>query len=141
MPRRPNRATRYSQNWSIKSDGMPHKRAITMYTMAHMIIISGTPMNIFSASIIFPDEYIQCFDHLSSSFLRDGVKRIVDAKAPFRSLAEAWADTGTSTGRLMIAVWADWPTWSPVLSAPAPPIRLPFPPPLAAAIYRHQQNR
>jgi DNA invertase Pin-like site-specific DNA recombinase len=31
------------------------------------------------------------------------VKQIVDAKAQFRSLA-AWADTGTSTGRLMIAV-------------------------------------
>lgn len=32
------------------------------------------------------------------------VKRIVDAGATFRSLAEPWADTGTSTGRLMIAV-------------------------------------
>src|SRR6201995_3083951 len=32
------------------------------------------------------------------------VKRIVDAKAQFRSLAEPWADTGTSTGRLMITV-------------------------------------
>jgi DNA invertase Pin-like site-specific DNA recombinase len=32
------------------------------------------------------------------------VKKIVDAKAQFRSLAEPWADTGTSTGRLMIAV-------------------------------------
>jgi DNA invertase Pin-like site-specific DNA recombinase len=32
------------------------------------------------------------------------VKRIVDAKAQFRSLAEPWADTGTSTGRLMPAV-------------------------------------
>jgi DNA invertase Pin-like site-specific DNA recombinase len=32
------------------------------------------------------------------------VKQIVDAKARFRSLAEPWADTGTSTGRLMIAV-------------------------------------
>jgi DNA invertase Pin-like site-specific DNA recombinase len=32
------------------------------------------------------------------------VKRIVDAKAQFRSLAEPWADTGTSPGRLMIAV-------------------------------------
>jgi DNA invertase Pin-like site-specific DNA recombinase len=32
------------------------------------------------------------------------VKRIVDAKAQFRSLAEPWADTGTSTGRLMVAV-------------------------------------
>jgi DNA invertase Pin-like site-specific DNA recombinase len=31
------------------------------------------------------------------------VKRIVDAKAQFRSLAEPWADTGTSTGRLMLA--------------------------------------
>jgi DNA invertase Pin-like site-specific DNA recombinase len=28
----------------------------------------------------------------------------VDAKAQFRSLAELWAATGTSTGRLMIAV-------------------------------------
>ena len=32
------------------------------------------------------------------------MKQIVDAKAQFRSLAEPWADTGTSTGRLMIAV-------------------------------------
>jgi DNA invertase Pin-like site-specific DNA recombinase len=32
------------------------------------------------------------------------VKQIVDAKAQFRSLAEPWADTGNSTGRLMIAV-------------------------------------
>ena len=32
------------------------------------------------------------------------VKQIVDAKAQFRSSAEPWADTGTSTGRLMIAV-------------------------------------
>ena len=32
------------------------------------------------------------------------VKQIVDAKAQFRSLAEPWADTGTGTGRLMIAV-------------------------------------
>jgi hypothetical protein len=31
------------------------------------------------------------------------VNRIVDAKALFRSLAEPWADTGTSTGRLMLA--------------------------------------
>jgi DNA invertase Pin-like site-specific DNA recombinase len=32
------------------------------------------------------------------------VKQIVDAGAQFRSLAEPWADAGTSTGRLMIAV-------------------------------------
>jgi DNA invertase Pin-like site-specific DNA recombinase len=32
------------------------------------------------------------------------VKQIVDAGAQFRSLAEPWADTGTTTGRLMIAV-------------------------------------
>jgi len=32
------------------------------------------------------------------------VKQIVDGKAQFRSLAEPWADTGTSTGRLMLAV-------------------------------------
>jgi DNA invertase Pin-like site-specific DNA recombinase len=32
------------------------------------------------------------------------VKRIVDAKAQFRSLAEPWADTATNTGRLMLAV-------------------------------------
>jgi DNA invertase Pin-like site-specific DNA recombinase len=32
------------------------------------------------------------------------MKRIVDAKAQFRSLAEPWADTGTSTGRLTLAV-------------------------------------
>ena len=32
------------------------------------------------------------------------VKRIVDAGGQFRSLAEPWADTATSTGRLMIAI-------------------------------------
>lgn len=32
------------------------------------------------------------------------VKAIVDKKAQFRSLAEPWADTSNSTGRLMIAV-------------------------------------
>jgi DNA invertase Pin-like site-specific DNA recombinase len=32
------------------------------------------------------------------------VKRIVDAGGQFHSLAEPWADTGTSAGRLMIAV-------------------------------------
>jgi DNA invertase Pin-like site-specific DNA recombinase len=32
------------------------------------------------------------------------VKRIVDAKAEFRSLAEPWADSTSSTGRLMLAV-------------------------------------
>ena len=32
------------------------------------------------------------------------VKRITDAGGQFRSLAEPWADTATSTGRLMIAV-------------------------------------
>ena len=34
------------------------------------------------------------------------VKAITDAGGQFRSLAEPWADTGTSTGRLMIAVLA-----------------------------------
>ena len=32
------------------------------------------------------------------------VKQIADGGGQFRSLAEPWADTGTSTGRLMIAV-------------------------------------
>ncbi len=32
------------------------------------------------------------------------VKQIVDAKGQFRSLAELWADTATSAGRLMITV-------------------------------------
>src|ERR1700744_451234 len=32
------------------------------------------------------------------------VKRIVDAKAQFRSLADPWADSTSSTGRLMLAV-------------------------------------
>ena len=49
------------------------------------------------------------------------VKGIVDGKAQFRSLAEPWADTGTSTGRLMIAVLGGLPTWSAILSARAPP--------------------
>ncbi len=38
------------------------------------------------------------------------VKQIVDAGAQFRSLAEPWADTTTSTGRLMIAVLGGWRT-------------------------------
>jgi DNA invertase Pin-like site-specific DNA recombinase len=33
------------------------------------------------------------------------VKGIVDAGGQFRSLAEPWADTSTSTGRLMISFW------------------------------------
>lgn len=32
------------------------------------------------------------------------VKQVADAGASFKSLAEPWADTGTSTGRLMLAV-------------------------------------
>jgi DNA invertase Pin-like site-specific DNA recombinase len=32
------------------------------------------------------------------------VQQIVEAGAQFRSLAEPWADTSTSTGRLMLAV-------------------------------------
>ena len=32
------------------------------------------------------------------------VKKIIDAGGQFLSLAEPWADTSTSTGRLMIAV-------------------------------------
>src|SRR5690349_20909794 len=47
------------------------------------------------------------------------VKQIVDAKAQFRSLAEPWADTGTSTGRLMIAVLGGWRTWSATSSGRA----------------------
>jgi DNA invertase Pin-like site-specific DNA recombinase len=49
---------------------------------------------------------VACIDRLArSTFDLFGiVKRIADAKAQFRSLAEPWADTGTSTGRLMIAV-------------------------------------
>jgi DNA invertase Pin-like site-specific DNA recombinase len=43
------------------------------------------------------------------------VKRIVDAKAQFRSLAEPWADTGTSTGRLMLAVLGGLPPDSGLL--------------------------
>ena len=42
------------------------------------------------------------FDAVASH--RGIVKRIVDAKAQFRSLREPWADTGISTGRLMLAV-------------------------------------
>jgi DNA invertase Pin-like site-specific DNA recombinase len=49
------------------------------------------------------------------------VKQIVDAKAQFRSLAEPWAGTGTSTGRLMLPFSAAWRTWSSTLSAPARP--------------------
>lgn len=44
------------------------------------------------------------------------VKRIVDAGGQFRSLAEPWADSSTSTGRLMLAVLEGWRTWSEILS-------------------------
>jgi DNA invertase Pin-like site-specific DNA recombinase len=49
---------------------------------------------------------VTCIDRLARSTfdLLAIVKQIVDAKAQFRSLAEPWADTGTSTGRLMIAM-------------------------------------
>jgi DNA invertase Pin-like site-specific DNA recombinase len=49
------------------------------------------------------------------------VKQIVDAKAQFRLLAEPWADTGASTGRLMIAVLGGLADVERDLSAPAPP--------------------
>jgi DNA invertase Pin-like site-specific DNA recombinase len=43
------------------------------------------------------------------------VKRIVDAKAQFRSLAAPLVDTGTSTGRLMLWPYsAALPTWSAI---------------------------
>ena len=38
------------------------------------------------------------------------VKRIVDAGARFRSLAQPWADTDDSTGRLMLAVLGGLPS-------------------------------
>jgi DNA invertase Pin-like site-specific DNA recombinase len=47
------------------------------------------------------------------------VKRIVDAKAQFRSLTEPWADTGTSTGRLMLAVLGGHMGRPPSLLTPA----------------------
>ena len=40
----------------------------------------------------------------STSDLFAIVKQIVDTGGQFRSLAEPWADTATSTGRLMLAV-------------------------------------
>ena len=46
--------------------------------------------------------------------------RIVDAGGQFRSLAEPWADTATSTGRLMIAVRGGLAEFERSLSAPAP---------------------
>src|SRR5271156_5813310 len=41
------------------------------------------------------------------------VKQIVDAGGQFRSLAEPWADTATSTGRLMIAALGGLAAWRP----------------------------
>ena len=46
---------------------------------------------------------------------------IVKRMVYFRSLTEPWADTGISTGRLMIAVTAASRTWNATRSAPAPP--------------------
>jgi hypothetical protein len=45
----------------------------------------------------------------------------VDAKAQFRSRAEPWADTGTSTGRLMLAVLGGLADVERDLSAPGQP--------------------
>ena len=48
------------------------------------------------------------------------VKRIVDAKAQFRSLAEPWADSASTTGRLDARPYSEAsPTWSAILSARA----------------------
>jgi DNA invertase Pin-like site-specific DNA recombinase len=49
---------------------------------------------------------VTCIDRLARGTvdLFGIVKRIVDAKAQFRSLAEPWADTGTRTGRLMLRI-------------------------------------
>ena len=43
-------------------------------------------------------------DRLAARLSTCSLKRIVDAGGQFRSLAEPWADTATSTGRLMIAI-------------------------------------
>jgi DNA invertase Pin-like site-specific DNA recombinase len=51
-----------------------------------------------------PCSILSAYAYQRSVSLLLAVKQIVDAKAQFRSLAEPWADTGTSTGRLMIAV-------------------------------------
>jgi DNA invertase Pin-like site-specific DNA recombinase len=55
---------------------------------------------------IHPGPTVTSIDRLARSTfdLFAIVEQIVDAEAQFRSLAEPWADTGTSTGRLMIAV-------------------------------------
>jgi DNA invertase Pin-like site-specific DNA recombinase len=64
----------------------------------------------FSAcSIAWPPDDVVTVTHIDrlarSTFDLFGIlKRIVGAKAQFRSLAESWADTGTSTGRLMLAI-------------------------------------
>ncbi len=49
---------------------------------------------------------VTCIDRLARSIfdLFAIIKRIVNAGGQFRSSAEPWADTSTSTGRLMIAV-------------------------------------
>jgi hypothetical protein len=45
------------------------------------------------------------YDHRAPPDFGGGtLHRIVDAKGQFRSLAEPWANTGTSTSRLMLAV-------------------------------------
>jgi len=50
-----------------------------------------------------PPNQEQCTS--KESPLREGLSKTKrDAKAQFRSLTEPWADTGTSTGRLMLAV-------------------------------------
>ena len=42
--------------------------------------------------------------HSSTLTCRSSHKQILEANAQFRSLAEPWADTGTSTRRLILAV-------------------------------------
>ena len=90
-----------------------------IFTLAAGIVAAGVmnpatstahlPKEVEQETINSPDATLTNFGSAlvgssEQSFVIEIVKRIVDAKAQFRSLAEPWADTGTSTGRLMLAV-------------------------------------
>jgi Resolvase, N terminal domain len=54
----------------------------------------------------------------STRDLLNTLATITGRKAGFRSLADTWADTTTSHGRLMLPSWEGWRSSSAILSAP-----------------------
>jgi DNA invertase Pin-like site-specific DNA recombinase len=63
----------------------------------------------------------------STRDLLNTLAAITDRKAGFRSLGDAWGDTTTPHGRLMLAVLGGWPSSSASRSAPAQAKAAPVP--------------